>query len=149
MKALLEVEEKKGFARVKDIVEKLRVKAPSVVEALQKLDRLGLVRYSKYDSIVLTDEGKERAMELKRRHRTLTSFLQKVLGIEEQEASNQACIMEHFLEKGVLERLTAFLEFIQTCPLKQPLCLEEFRIYLQTGKRPSPPLCKKAVGGAQ
>ncbi len=149
LKALLEVEERKGFARVKDVAEKLGVKAPSVVEALQRLDRLGLVRYSKHGSIILTGEGREKAFELKRRHRALTFFLQEVLGVEEEKASKQACAMEHFLEEDVLERLAAFLEFIRTCPFKQPVCLHEFRVYLQTGERPSPPLCKRAEGGVQ
>ncbi len=147
LKALLEVEERKGHARVKDITERLGVKAPSVVEALQKLDRLGLVRYSKHDSIVLTGEGRERALELKRRHEALAFFLQQVLGLEAGQASRQACSIEHFLEEVVLERLTAFLDFIRTCPFKQPVCLQEFRAYLQTGERPSPPLCRRAEGG--
>ncbi|MGQ9650882.1 MAG: metal-dependent transcriptional regulator [Phycisphaerae bacterium] len=103
-------------ARAKDIGKRLGVAKSSVTEALQSLAKGGLVNYLPYSSITLTRDGEEAAREVVRRHEVLRDFLVKVLLIDEVEADEQACRMEHAISRSTLERLIEFAEFVERCP---------------------------------
>ncbi|WP_297475395.1 metal-dependent transcriptional regulator [Thermococcus sp.] len=112
----------KGVIRVKDIARVMRVKPPSVVDALKKLAEKGLVEYEKYDRILLTDEGRKIAEEVYSKHVLLTKFFIDILGIPPEVAEQDACQFEHYVHEVTVERIKEFAAFIQEqCPyvLKQ------------------------------
>ncbi|MDV3104035.1 metal-dependent transcriptional regulator [Thermococcus waiotapuensis] len=112
----------KGVIRVKDIARALRVKPPSVVDALKKLSEKGLVEYEKYDRILLTDKGREIAESTYLKHGLLTEFFIEVLGIPPEIAEHDACQFEHYVHDITVERIREFAQFIrEQCPyvLKQ------------------------------
>ncbi len=112
----------RGIIRVKDIAKSLRVKPPSVVDALKKLSEKGLVKYEKYDRILLTDEGLKIAEETYSKHQLLTEFFVDILGIPPEIAEEDACQFEHYVHPMTVERIREFAAFIQEqCPyvLKQ------------------------------
>lgn len=97
--------------RVKDIAKKLNIKMPSVTAALQKLKDKGLVDYEKYGHVQLTAKGKEVADTIYEKHSFLTEFFKDILGMNTQEAEQQACKLEHHLSSDASNRMQRFVEF--------------------------------------
>lgn len=60
--------------------------------------------------LTLTDKGSVKAAQVARKHAVLTSFLTDVLGTEPDDASKEACIMEHSISSETIELLDTFLE---------------------------------------
>lgn len=114
-------------ARVTDIAKRLDVRNASVTGALNSLASKGLVNYSPYDEVTLTARGRRAAEDVVHRHRTLRDFLVRVLSIEEQEADDAACRMEHAVPAHVLKRLADFAAFVEDCPRAGADWIERFR----------------------
>ncbi|MBC2713188.1 MAG: metal-dependent transcriptional regulator [Desulfosarcina sp.] len=109
------VSEKKA-ARAKDIAVRMAVNSASVTGALRLLAEKGHINYAPYDVITLTPGGEILARDIVRRHEILKDFLTKVLDVDEQEADDNACKMEHAVSPVIIDRLVRFVEFIQICP---------------------------------
>ena len=134
MEAIFHIEKKKHAARAKDIAERLNVSSSSVTGALRLLSDKGLVNYAPYDIITLTPKGKEIAEDVVYRHKTLRDFFVKILSINEAEADDAACKMEHGISTVILDRLTQFIEFLETCPRGGLEWLEDFSSFCEHGK---------------
>ncbi|MFP4114899.1 MAG: metal-dependent transcriptional regulator [Spirochaetota bacterium] len=115
VKAIHEIQEKKGAARVTDIADRLGVKKGSVSVALRTLAAKELVNYAPYDVITLTDVGREVAEDLDRRYNVLCDFFVSVLGIDPTAADIEACDLEHHISKSLYERLIGFIQYYQSC----------------------------------
>lgn len=109
------VSEKKA-ARAKDIAVRMAVNSASVTGALRLLADKGHINYAPYDVITLTPSGETLARDIVRRHEILKDFFTKVLDVNEQEAEDNACRMEHAVSPMIVDRLVRFVEFIQICP---------------------------------
>jgi DtxR family Mn-dependent transcriptional regulator len=116
LEVLYHIIKEKQAARAKDIVNKMKVTAASVTGALRLLSEKGLINYAPYDLITFTDSGKNFAREIVRRHEVLKEFLTKVLSVDEAEADDAACKMEHSISKNILEKFIQFIEFVELCP---------------------------------
>jgi len=116
LETILYLVDEHQVARAKEIGAQLHVNRSSVTTALQALAKRGLINYSPYDYVTLTESGQRVAQDVARRHAVLRDFFQRVLRIEDEEANAAACQMEHALAPIVLERLSAFLEFVTRCP---------------------------------
>ena len=99
-----------GFARLTDIARAMSVKKPSATAALNTLSDKGLVEYEKYKPVVLTEEGRQRAQNVYRKHKLLRGFFTGVLGVDEASANIAACRMEHALDDSIMEKLVDFLK---------------------------------------
>jgi len=107
----------KGVIRVKDIAKRMRVRPPSVIDALKKLSSKGLVEYEKYDRILLTEEGRRIAEDIYAKHKFLTEFFVEILGIPPEIAEADACQFEHYVHDETVERMRKFAQFIrEQCP---------------------------------
>ncbi len=100
--------------RVKNIARELRVKMPSVTEALKTLARDGLIRHEKYGYVQLTQKGKSIAEEIYSRHQTLFKFLNEILGIDSRTADEDACRMEHTISSTALKKLIEFIKTLES-----------------------------------
>jgi DtxR family Mn-dependent transcriptional regulator len=116
LEAVLALDRAGQPARVRDIAKHLGVGMPSVSIALRALSDRGMVKYDPYRAITLTHEGRKRSRQVQHRHEVLQKFLENVLGVDAQEARDNACRMEHAIDNKVLERLMHFSQFIQMCP---------------------------------
>jgi len=108
--------QEKTVARSKDISAHLGVNRSSVTGALQALRERGLVNYEPYGYVTLTHRGTEVAERVFRRHEVLKDFFVKVLSIDEEEADEAACRMEHGISKHIVDRLVEFAEYMEICP---------------------------------
>lgn len=149
LEAIYHLEQERRIARVRDIAQRLDVRMSSVSSALKSLGSRGLIRYDPHQFITLTDKGIEKAKEIVRKHEVLKRFLVKVLQVEESEAEDNACRMEHHLAPEVIEKLVDFVEFVEMCPVDQTrwiaglsegcddclVCLEEAANYVRDRER--------------
>ncbi len=113
LEAIFHIVEEKKAAKAKDIAKRLDVNSSSVTGALRALSKRGLVNYAPYDLITLTDEGEKIAEDIVQRHRYLRKFLSEVLKVEEKEAEENACRMEHVISPDVLIRIHKLVDFIE------------------------------------
>lgn len=93
-----------------DVSERLDVTKASVNKALSALKDGGFVDQTRYGRVELTEEGKAYAAEVWGRHRMLRSFLTEELGVDEEVADEEACLMEHALSRDTSRRLYDYLK---------------------------------------
>ncbi|MCD5425610.1 MAG: metal-dependent transcriptional regulator [Methanosarcinaceae archaeon] len=111
LESILEIVEINEYARTKDITMLMRVKPPSVVEMIGKLDRMGLVIYRKYNGVTLTYQGEKIAREIRDRHESIRTMLE-IIRVPKDIASKDACIMEHELEPETINQIRNFVSFM-------------------------------------
>ncbi len=58
---------------------------------------------------MLTDLGKEKAIEVRSRNQVIQGFLTEVLGLDNQISEKDACEMEHLISCQTLEKLERYL----------------------------------------
>lgn len=116
LEAIYHIVTAKQAARAKDIAKRLDVNNSSVTGALRTLSEKGFINYAPYDVITLTPKGHKHAEDVVRRHEALMDFFTKVLCVDQTEASEAACKMEHAVSRNILDRLIRFVEFIEICP---------------------------------
>ncbi|MEA2071249.1 MAG: metal-dependent transcriptional regulator [Asgard group archaeon] len=122
------ISEKKGYAKVKEIAEKLDVSYPSVSEMLNKLKEKGYLDLEPYTPVTLTPKGKKKFQELEKYHEQLTRFL-VCIRVDEEIAFKDACKVEHYLNEETLERLSLFMDFLDY--LESPKWLENFQKFIE------------------
>lgn len=95
------------------LARKLNISRASVSEALAKLVSKNLIKYSSYEAISLTKDGILEAKKVYDKHHILKDFFEKVLGVEPDEASENACKIEHIISQNVLDKMIDFTGFCQ------------------------------------
>ena len=92
--------------RAVDISKKLEISRATVSEALKKLANKGYINYGKYETISLTEFGKEIADKVVAKHIILQKFFENILGLSESEASLNACKIEHVITENAFDKIT-------------------------------------------
>lgn len=112
LEAMLMLKEELGYIRSVDIADKLGVTKPSVSYATKRLRENGYITMDDSGLITLNESGMEIAKKIYERHTVLTNFI-KSLGVDEQTAYDDACLMEHDISDVTFEAIkkhTAELE---------------------------------------
>lgn len=144
LEAIAVAKEENDVVRVRDIAEALGVKSSSVNAALKVLAEKGMVRHPRYGYVDITPKGARSAQYVQEKHDMIFDFLTGVLGIKEQQASEEACRMEHAISPTTLERLTKFISFARTgLDEQRSQWLKSFRHYMRTGQRLECEDCRK------
>jgi DtxR family transcriptional regulator, manganese transport regulator len=103
--------ERHGEARPVDIARSMGVTVPTVVKALGKLARDGLVSRERYRSVFLTRDGEVLAAACRDRHDVVVRFLIR-LGVDPAIAERDAEGIEHHVSEQTLDRFRIFAEGI-------------------------------------
>ncbi|MFI3300532.1 MAG: metal-dependent transcriptional regulator [Candidatus Gastranaerophilales bacterium] len=104
----------KGVAKVTDIATALNVKKSSVNSALNSLQDKKLISYIPYSPITLTEKGEKYAKDILKKHNLISNFFQNILFVNEKEALDVACKVEHVISNDISIRLNKFSKFIQS-----------------------------------
>jgi DtxR family Mn-dependent transcriptional regulator len=88
-----------------------------VTLALRALAEKGLIYYQAYTSPTLTNEGHTLAANVRYRHNILQHFLGDILQVSEERAEQNACRIEHAIDRTTLARLAQFLGFLKSHPV--------------------------------
>jgi len=99
----------------------MHISAPSITEALKRMQREGYIRLAGKKEIRLTSKGLSIAETMARRHRLLERWLTDVLGLDWSKAHDEAHRLEHALSPVVEERLAEMLGMPSTCPHGNPI----------------------------
>jgi len=120
LERILELINTKGYARVVDIAQGLKISQASVTNMVQRLDAEGLLKYEKYRGLALTTAGEALARNITERHQLLTDFL-KLLGDEVIYHDVEG--MEHHISPPTLRAIEALTRQLQ----RQPALLAKVR----------------------
>ncbi len=98
---------KNGFAKVTDIAGALEVKKASVTSALNQLCARGLINYSPYAAVTMTDNGKKLAKQILKKHKILKELFSEILKLD--NADKIACEVEHLISDKNLDKINVFI----------------------------------------
>jgi len=103
-----------------NIARAMQVSPPTVHEMVGRLANDGFITRNSDKSLVFTDEGRERASRIVRRHRLVERFLTDVLGVPWDEVHEEAERLEHAMSPTLEERMRAAIGDATTCPHGHP-----------------------------
>ena len=93
-----------------DIAAKLGVSKASVSKAVASLKASGMLNQPFYGDITLTEEGYEYGQAVLERHTMLTKFLVEAIGLDQEDAEEEACQMEHAISDESFEKWLAYFK---------------------------------------
>jgi DtxR family Mn-dependent transcriptional regulator len=143
LKTICELEDD-GRVAISLVAERLEVSAVSANEMIKRLVEQGLVTHVPYRGVALTDEGRQKALQVIRRHRLWETFLVERLNLPWEVVHEQACRLEHATDERVTEALAAYLGDPSTCPHGNPIPEPSGELI----RSPAIPLSQMAVGEA-
>ncbi|WP_320127682.1 metal-dependent transcriptional regulator [uncultured Sphaerochaeta sp.] len=114
LEAILAIGQDKEKVRTTDVSLRLGVSKPSVNRAMKVLGADGYVSQQAYGDIELTEKGRIKASQVYFRHKTLTSFLQDILGVDPIIAEQDACLIEHDISSETMEKLASYMRTVHT-----------------------------------
>jgi len=121
LEAIYDIAGKEGTAKTTEIAERLKNAPASVTEVFQRMKQKGLVRYELHKGVSLTAKGYKAATKMKRKHRLLEVFLNKMLHLPHEKIHEQACKMEHVLTDETEIALCKTLKGPTECPHGSPI----------------------------
>jgi len=121
LESIYDLQIRNGAAKTTAIAKCLRIAPASVTESLQSLAEKGLVEYEPYQGATLTPAGRAIAEKIKRRHRLLEVFLDRVLRISRENVHDEACKMEHTISAETECALCKMLAAPARCPHGSPI----------------------------
>ena len=124
LEAILELTEKRVVARNMELSSKLGVRRATVTRALKLLTQKGLVNHEMNGYVTLTDEGKAIAQDILARHELFRHFFRDILNLEDDEADEIACRIEHTVSGNALKKFRLFIKRADECEGKCPNSLK-------------------------
>ena len=112
------------------LAERIGVAPPTVTATLKRMKNAGLIQVDGHKVVHLTDNGRERAESIVRRHALAERLLTDILGLGWSESHEEAHMVEHVISPKVERRLMQVLGNPTRCPHGNPIP--------GTGSRPSP-----------
>ena len=104
-----------------NIARAMQLSAPTVHEMVGRLERDGYITRAADKTIAFTDNGREHAEGVVRRHRLIERFLTDVLGIPWDEVHEEAERLEHAMSPVLESRMLAAIGDAKTCPHGHPI----------------------------
>lgn len=113
MQNYLEIIYETGLAgakvRVSDMATQLGVSKPSVNNAINVLKEQGFVNYERYGDITLTKTGAQQALKIYNKHQLIRRLFVDVLKMDEDQADEDACRIEHVISQDAVDAIENFL----------------------------------------
>src|SRR6201989_2073176 len=104
-----------------NIARAMQLSAPTVHEMVGRLIKDGYIERNKDKSLAFTEDGRERASYIVRRHRMIERFLTDVLNIPWDEVHEEAERIEHAMSPVLEERMRAAIGDATTLPHGHPI----------------------------
>ena len=112
LESILVLQEQYGQVRSIDIVNHLGFSKPSVSIAMKKLRESGYISMASDGSITLNDSGLEIARKVYGRHKVITRLF-TIMGVSQEQASVDACKVEHDLSAETFARICEFVQALE------------------------------------
>ncbi len=121
LRTVLELEEEGIPALRARLSERLGLSAPSVSEGVARLESQGLLQLAADRTVQLTEEGRDKATHVMRKHRLAERLLADVIGLEAEYIHEEACRWEHVISDRVEDKLAELLGNPTTSPYGNPI----------------------------
>ena len=121
LKAIYALEAAGERATTSALAARMAVSAPSATAMAKRLAELGLVERAPYRGVVLTEEGRQRALEMLRHHRLLERHLADRLGLSLDEVHAEADRLEHVLSEELEAKIDSALGYPTHDPHGDPI----------------------------
>lgn len=146
LKAILQVSQRVGSDLVTtgQLAEELEVSPGTVTSMLKTLSSSKLAKYTPYEGVSLTAEGRMLALRMLRRHRLIELFLVKTLGLSWDQVHEEAEHMEHAVSDTLVDAIDEYLGHPSTDPHGDPIPTADGR--MRGGEVELMPLPDCAVG---
>ena len=108
LESILILQERHGQVRSIDIVNMLGYSKPSVSVAMKKLRESGYISMATDGLITLNESGLEIARRVYGRHKAITKLF-ILLGVDPEQAAEDACKVEHDLSNETYDRIREFV----------------------------------------
>lgn len=105
LKALYKLQQGETPVSTSLLAERLGVAPASATAMLKKLAEAKLVEHIPYQGGRLTDQGRQQALKMVRRHRIIEQFLREVLHYRLDEVDAEAEVLEHAVSDKLIERM--------------------------------------------
>ncbi|MCI9093324.1 MAG: metal-dependent transcriptional regulator [Coprobacillus sp.] len=109
LETILMLKNKNEYVRSIDVANALNYSKPSVSRAMKILKESQFIVMDNKGYIDFTEKGKEIAEGVYNRHMTLTDFLIS-LGVEGEQAENDACRIEHIISEQTYQCIKEFMK---------------------------------------
>ena len=103
------------------IAERLEQSGPTVSQTVARMERDGLVRVEPDRSLHMTEQGRELATQVMRKHRLAERLLTDVIGLDVAKVHEEACRWEHVMSEEVERRLVEVLPGVDSSPFGNPI----------------------------
>jgi DtxR family Mn-dependent transcriptional regulator len=104
-----------------NVARAMQLSAPTVHEMIGRLERDGYITRGPDKSLGFTENGREHAEGIVRRHRLIERFLTDVLGIPWDDVHEEAERLEHAMSPVLEARMLAAIGDAKTCPHGHPI----------------------------
>jgi len=141
LEAVLEIEMTGDIATVTQIAKNLGVTKATVTAALNRLKLVNLLEHERYGDVLLTNEGRQKALAVYRRHEFLTDFFVRILGFSRDRAQKVSCVMEHEIDANTERRLAAFTDAMTQAERNNEGWLRDLQAKLDSATELPLPLC--------
>ncbi len=126
LRTIYELEEEEITPLRARIVERLEQSGPTVSQTVARMERDGLLIVKPDRSLQLTDEGRQTAIAVMRKHRLAERLLTDVLKLDINQVHDEACRWEHVMSSAVEKRVFELLDHPTTSPFGNPIPGLEF-----------------------
>ena len=103
------------------ISERLGHSGPTVSQTIGRMERDGLVVVSEDRTLELTGAGRQKAVDVMRKHRLAERLLHDVIGLDWSLVHDEACRWEHVMSEQVERRLVELLGHPTESPYGNPI----------------------------
>src|SRR6185503_15852205 len=101
--------------------ERKGVSAPTAWATLKRMERDGLIHIVQGHQIELSDEGREQAESIIRRHMLAERLLTDILKLDWADVHDEAHKMEHAISPLIEKQILTLLDNPETCPHGNPI----------------------------
>jgi DtxR family Mn-dependent transcriptional regulator len=121
LRTIFELEEEGVVPMRARIAERLEQSGPTVSQTVARMERDGLVRVAGDRHLELTEEGRQLAIRVMRKHRIAECLLVDVIGLEWEQVHAEACRWEHVMSEAVERRVLELLRHPTESPYGNPI----------------------------
>jgi len=121
LRTILELEEENIVPLRARISERLGHSGPTVSQTIGRMERDGLVHVGEDRRLQLSEAGRQKAVDVMRKHRLAERLLSDVIGLDWAYVHEEACRWEHVMSEQVERRLIDLLGHPTESPYGNPI----------------------------
>lgn len=104
-----------GFTRTHELSKALNIQSSSATKMVQRIAKMGYIRYEKYGYIMLEESGKKIGVWLIKRHKIIEDFM-RMIGVNDSTVLEETEKTEHMLGVDTVSCIESLVKFLSNNP---------------------------------